>query len=770
MRFNFFYIIIFLSGLLCQTQESIYEKNSLAASYIEAGLYDDAITIYENILDMQSSILGDNNTALIKTLYDLSDAYILNNNLEIAEKYIQKAIKIQEYQLLLNQKKYLPSFNKLKQIYLIQKDTLKALSLDSLAFILSSLDQNDSLFFSLADSNQYQIPNINTFFKTPIDSTNLVSEYSINDQAVEFIDNAKFYLDMGVYSEAVKEFDRAVKLNSTIIDLDYLLNLNIPDTTTLNQLYNAFYDVQDYDSTNTTSKLFLGIFGLQKKLADSTIVNSINEYIKVNPNDIKSFLLLSKLAIEKKNYIDAIGYLHRALLINSNDVHANFNLGYSLMQLGEFNDSIIQFKKVIELDADHADARFYLGFLFYEINEYQNSVTELTQALLLNSQNAQTYYYLGKSYKALNKMKQALESFSMSIKIAPDFGESHYELGVIFQSILKFENAINSYKKAKKYIANDMLNYSLGILLYSDEKFQDALSPLREYIINNPYDYEVLAILGDIFKKENRYSEAIDTYIRLLDAFPNELDYYYGIAESYLYLGNYIQAKNYYLKILSFDEENASVLFTLGKISNYMNQFNESEIYFNESIHCGSKNKEVLFELGISYGAQKKYLQALQVFKEALKYSMDDPILHYQLGVVLQELQIFDLAIKEFEIFLLDNADDAVVHRMIGMCYYNLLKYDEAIFSFKKANSLFNQQDIITLYNLGLAYLKLEDYKNSAKYFKFILKINPDHAESRFELITIYQLLNRPREANKECDILYMLNRELYYSARFCNM
>ena len=88
-------------------------------------------------------------------------------------------------------------------------------------------------------------------------------------------------------------------------------------------------------------------------------------------------------------------------------------------------------------------------------------------------------------------MKQALESFSMSIKIAPDFGESHYELGVIFQSILKFENAINSYKKAKKYISNDMLNYSLGILLYSDEKFHDALSPLREYIINNPYDYEV---------------------------------------------------------------------------------------------------------------------------------------------------------------------------------------------------------------------------------------------------------------------------------------
>lgn len=770
MRFKYFYIIIYLSIFVCQAQESIYDKNNLAAAYIDAGLYDDAITIYENILDMQSSILGYNNIALINTLYKLSDTHILNNNFKIAKDYIKRAIKIQEYHLLINQKKYLPSFNKLKQIYLTQKDTLKAENIDSLMLILSNLDQNDSLFFSLPDSNEYKTPDITSFFDISIDSTNLVSEYSINDQAIELIDNAKLYLEMGVYSEAVREFDRAIKLNSKIVNLDYLLNLNIPDSTTLNNLYNAFYDVQDYDSTNTTSKLFLGILGLQKKVDDLIIVNNINEYIQINSNDIKSFLLLSRLAINKSNYIDAVGYLHRALLINSNDINANFDLGFSLMKLGKFNDAIIQFKRVVDLDTNHAEARYYLGYLLYEINQYQNSVIELTQALLLNSQNAQTYYYLGKSYQSLNKMKQALESFSMSIQISPDYGESHYELGIIYQSILKFENAITSYKKAKKYISNDQLNYNLGFLLYSDDKFYEALSPLREYIINNPADYEVLAILGNIFKKENRYSEAIDTYIRLLDAFPNELDYYYGIAESYLFLGNYNQAKNYYLKILSFDEENSKVLFTLGKISNYMNQFDESEIYFNESIHCGSKNKEVLFELGISYGAQKKYLQALQVFKEAVKYSMDDPILHYQLGVVLQELQIFDLAIKEFEIFLLDNNQDAVVHRMIATCYDNLSNYNKAIFYFKKANSLFNNQDITTLYNLGRVFFKLEDYKNSAKYFKSILKINPDHADSRFELISIYQLLNRQREANKECDILYMLDRELYYSARYCNM
>ena len=110
----------------------------------------------------------------------------------------------------------------------------------------------------------------------------------------------------------------------------------------------------------------------------------------------------------------------------------------------------------------------------------------------------------------------------MSIKISPDYSEAHYELGVIYQSILKFEEAIIEYKKAKKYITHDMLNYNLGLLLYSNDRPQEALSPLREYIINNPEDYEVLEILGDIFQKENRYSEAIDTVLEYLSKFKDE--------------------------------------------------------------------------------------------------------------------------------------------------------------------------------------------------------------------------------------------------------
>ena len=63
----------------------------------------------------------------------------------------------------------------------------------------------------------------------------------------------------------------------------------------------------------------------------------------------------------------------------------------------------------------------------------------------------------------------------------------------------------------------------------------------------------------------------------------------------------------------------------------------------------------------------------------------------------------------------------------------------------------------------------IKDYNNAAKYFKSIIRINPDHPDTHHNLITTYLELNKFKEAKKECDILFMLDRDLYYSNSFCS-
>ena len=76
-----------------------------------------------------------------------------------------------------------------------------------------------------------------------------------------------------------------------------------------------------------------------------------------------------------------------------------------------------------------------------------------------------------------------------------------------------------------------------------------------------PAPPEILEILGDIFIKESRYPEAVDTYNRLIEQFPDNEFYHINIANAYYQLNNYSMAKKCYKKVLSFNEENADILF-----------------------------------------------------------------------------------------------------------------------------------------------------------------------------------------------------------------
>ena len=84
------------------------------------------------------------------------------------------------------------------------------------------------------------------------------------------------------------------------------------------------------------------------------------------------------------------------------------------------------------------------------------------------------------------------------------------------------------------------------MLLYKEQLYNKALLPLREFIIYDPTNREILEILGEIFISENRYPEAIDTYNRLIEQSPDNELYYNRLALSYYELN--IFAFSHYVK------------------------------------------------------------------------------------------------------------------------------------------------------------------------------------------------------------------------------
>ena len=75
MKYIILFTIFLFNNLYSQTQESIYDRINLAESYVEAGLEQDAIEVYKNVLAIQSDILGKQHIELVKVLFSLSDIY-----------------------------------------------------------------------------------------------------------------------------------------------------------------------------------------------------------------------------------------------------------------------------------------------------------------------------------------------------------------------------------------------------------------------------------------------------------------------------------------------------------------------------------------------------------------------------------------------------------------------------------------------------------------------------------------------------------------------
>ena len=760
---NLLFIIFLSNFLFSESQESIYEKINLANSYAQAGLEEDAIIIYKNILSIQKDVLGEYSPELIKILFSLSDLYFKKNKKDSSEVYLNKALDIQYYNFLIKQKDYMETYNKLKNVYLSDNDSLKINNIDSLLTLLNRFDY-DSLYPNTGNN----FPPIVAFSKGVVDSTNLVSEYSLNDKAIELFNSGIEYLNSGLFSESIVLFDQALKVNSNIINLDFLMNASYGDSSQTKNLFNALQEITYFDSTVSTHNLFLAVLSDDLSQLKNQKIDYIKRHIIDHPEDIKGYLFIADLYFNNSQYIEAMHYYHRLLLINPNHFHANLQMAKCLIEFNDYEEALIQLEISNKLGPDNFNSKYYTGYCHYNLKNYKNSIQEFTQALLIFSEDADTYYYLGKSYLLINKKKQALEALIMSIKLNPFNGDAHFELGKIYESVLKIDLALEEYRLADKYIDNHQLNYIYGMLLFKEQRYNEALNSLREFIIYEPENIEVLEILGQIFISEYRYPEAIDTYNRLAEIYPDKELYYKNLAVSYYELENYTMSKQYYERVLIFNEENPETLLKLGSICNLLNQYNQAEEYLLESIYCGFTSKNILFELGLSYGGQKKYLQSLITLKEALEYSLDDPILHYQIGVVYQEMFIYDLAIQSYKMYAKSNSEDPIVYRLMGDCHKNLNNFQDAIINYKKAYKLYSYDDINILYHLGFCYLKINDYTNAAKYFKSIIRINPDHPATHNNLISIYAELNKLKEARKECDILFMLDRDLYYLNSFC--
>ena len=143
------------------------------------------------------------------------------------------------------------------------------------------------------------------------------------------------------------------------------------------------------------------------------------------------------------------------------------------------------------------------------------------------------------------------------------------------------------------------------------------------------------------------------------------------------------------------------------------------------------------------------YDEAIQRFQKVLEKDPNNVEVHLYLGLAHGKSGNYNEAIKEFRWIRQRYPDfhfSASIRNDIGLFYYVLEQYPEAIDEFTHA-TLLKPNFVEAYFNLGTAYSALEQTQKAIECYQTVIKIDPRHSYSHWNLAVNLEKTNDIRGA-----------------------
>lgn len=232
------------------------------------------------------------------------------------------------------------------------------------------------------------------------------------------------------------------------------------------------------------------------------------------------------------------------------------------------------------------------------LGNYESSEKLFQKTLDLDPNNAAANYELGNIYSIQEKQQLALEQYETAVKNDKSNFWFRLSYATALMNLGQSNNAIEEFKylieKEPKRIE---LKYELAQLLLNNGKKADGLEVINQIEEELGVTEEVSFLKQRVHLSNNDVDAAAAEIQKLIDTYPNEIDYYGALADTYALNGRKDEALKIYEKMQQLDS------------TNYKLQFSMAEFYRQEG-----ENKKYIETLG------KAFLNPEMNIDEKIKY------------------------------------------------------------------------------------------------------------------------------------------------------
>lgn len=382
------------------------------------------------------------------------------------------------------------------------------------------------------------------------------------DSAVGHYHLGRVLLESGKPDEAMASFERAIAANpsfepgylalASMYELrhereravgvlkKYLQNVNPRNRDIRHQLVRLYIEAKDYQ-------------GAKKELED---------LITDDPSDWDAQLRMALIHGEQKEYPLAIDRLTQILKARPAELKVRDYLGYLYEESKDTQKALETYTFNVQLDPTFYEGHLHLGVLYYRLKKFPEATEHLGQAIALNPKQPESHIVQGLAYLQQEQFDKSAEVFQEGIRHNPKNADLHFNLGTAYDKLNRFDDVVRAMETAIKLDPHhaDALNY-LGYS-YADRgiKIDQALSLTKQAVALKPDNGYYIDSLGWAYFKSGQLSEALAELQKAAALVGDDPVIYEHLGDIYAKQERYSDAREAWLHALELDPSNSKLM------------------------------------------------------------------------------------------------------------------------------------------------------------------------------------------------------------------
>ncbi|MCQ2957884.1 MAG: tetratricopeptide repeat protein, partial [Candidatus Gastranaerophilales bacterium] len=295
-------------------------------------------------------------------------------------------------------------------------------------------------------------------------------------------------------------------------------------------------------------------------------IEAYKKAIELNPTNDEAVLKLKTILQNhcKNKEQELIECYNRLIKTNERDARLYYDLGNLYLKTDDVLSALNAFKIALEIEPENPFFMNSYAYILIQLKNYDEALLYYKKAIKINPDNKWTSILClaqGSIYQQVkHNPEAALTSYEMATVLDPENYDAYFSIGEVYQELDEFEDAIENYCYSLK-LKETLKGYkALGILLWLEDKVDEAIVAFEKCICMDEDDAESYINLGvALLDGQGNIDRATECFKNAIELNPNEATAYYNMGRVY--------------QIMQMPEnaaENYQMAINLNKITNVM--------------------------------------------------------------------------------------------------------------------------------------------------------------------------------------------------------